>query len=293
MSTTAAAFSLIDADRRPRRCAAPARRDRSMSSPTRARIPCLSLTRRAVLAGVVAASATRLTYPAFAQQDAPPPASATPAFGARRRRQARARTRQRRLSTRRSAPLPDSIATLDFDAWRDIRFKSDKPLLGAANGNFRLELFHLGHLYRRPVVVNVLRDGIPAPIPYASNLFDYGHNKIPPTAAGQSRLRRLPPALSAQRAACDGRGDRVSRRELLPLSRPRPALRPFRARPRRSAPADEVDEEFPFFREFWIETPDPAAERIVHPRAARRRIGDRRLPLRDLAGAGDQRRRRA
>ena len=39
-------------------------------------------------------------------------------------------------------------------------------------------MFHLGHLYKRPVVVNILRDGIPAPIPYAANLFDYGHTKL-------------------------------------------------------------------------------------------------------------------
>src|SRR6202035_1205566 len=68
----------------------------------------------------------------------------------------------------------------DFDGGRDIRFKCDKPLLGQDGANFRLELFHLGHLYKRPVVVNVSRDGIPAPIPYAANLFDYGHTKLGP-----------------------------------------------------------------------------------------------------------------
>ena len=47
-------------------------------------------------------------------------------------------------------PLPESLAHLDFDAWRDIRFKSDKLLLGQPGGPFRLELFHLGHLYKRP-----------------------------------------------------------------------------------------------------------------------------------------------
>ena len=47
--------------------------------------------------------------------------------------------------------------------------------------------------------------------------------------ADQSRFRRLSAALSDQRAARLGRGDRVSRRELFPLSRPRPALWPFGA----------------------------------------------------------------
>ena len=74
--------------------------------------------------------------------------------------------------------LPDGLAHLDFDAWRDIRFRPDKALLGQDGGPFRMELFHLGHLYKRPVTINVLRDGIPAPVPYAANLFDYGRNKL-------------------------------------------------------------------------------------------------------------------
>ena len=52
------------------------------------------------------------------------------------------------------------------------------------------------------------------------------------------------------------------RSELLSLSRARPALRTFGARPRDRL-GDKSGEEFPYFREFWIETPDPAAERIV------------------------------
>ena len=136
-----------------------------------------SFNRRAVLVGVVSTTTGRWLGPALAQQNAAPAAATAPAFG-----QGEVIKRARDLASApfepTIPPLPESIAALDFDAWRDIRFKSDKPLLGPPGGDFRLELFHLGHLYRRPVVVNVLRDGIPAPIPYASNLFDYGHNKI-------------------------------------------------------------------------------------------------------------------
>ena len=218
-------------------------------------------TRRAVLAGVVAASATRIAYPALAQQDATPPGSATPAFGA-----ADVIKRARELANApydgNVPPLPDSIANLDFDAWRDIRFKSDKPLLGAANGNFRLELFHLGHLYKRPVVVNVLRDGIPSPIPYASNLFDYGRNKIPPTLPvnlGFAGFRLHYPLnaphvldeviafLGASYYRFLGRGQRYG----------------LSARGLAIGSGAKSGEEFPYFREFWIETPDPTAERIV------------------------------
>ena len=41
-----------------------------------------------------------------------------------------------------------------------------------------MHLFHLGFLFQRPVTVNVIREGVPAPVPYQKDLFDYGKNKI-------------------------------------------------------------------------------------------------------------------
>jgi periplasmic glucans biosynthesis protein len=68
--------------------------------------------------------------------------------------------------------LPEALTKLDFDAYRDIRFKADKSPLGPTNGPFRLQLFHPGFIYNRPVVVNTIRDGIATPIPYVANMFD-------------------------------------------------------------------------------------------------------------------------
>ncbi len=151
---------------------------------------------------------------------------------------------------------------MDYDAWRDIRFKSDKPLLGQpSNATFRLELFHLGHLYKRPVVINVLRDGIPAPIPYAPNLFDYGRNKPPanlPVNLGFAGFRLKFPVnaphvwdevvsfLGASYFRFLGRGQRYG----------------LSARGLAIGSGRRLNEEFPYFREFWIETPDPNAETI-------------------------------
>src|SRR5271155_2392101 len=137
------------------------------------------LSRRALLVSVAAASGARMIDYAAAQTDAPPQAAAgAPAPFGYQDVVKRARDLAAAPFDASIPPLPDGLANLDFDAWRDIRFKSDKPLLGQEGANFRLELFHLGHLYKRPVVVNVLRDGIPAPIPYATNLFDYGRTKV-------------------------------------------------------------------------------------------------------------------
>ena len=189
-------------------------------------------------------------------------AARRPLFGYSGRRQARARTR--RGSLRPDHPgLPDGLANLDYDAWRDIRFKSDKPLLGQQlNATFRLELFHLGHLYKRPVIINVLRDGIPAPIPYATNLFDYGRNKVSgnlPINLGFAGFRLKFPInaphvwdevvafLGASYFRFLGRGQRYG----------------LSARGLAIGGGRRLNEEFPYFREFWIETPDPNAETIA------------------------------
>ena len=223
--------------------------------------PMHDLSRRALLVSIVAASGARLAAPAAAQTDAPPPAApAPPTFGYQ---DVVKRARDLAAAPFDSAipPLPDGLATLDFDGWRDIRFKSDKPLLGQDGANFRLELFHLGHLYKRPVVVNLLRDGIPAPIPYAANLFDYGRAKLGvlPINLGFAGFRLRFPInaphvwdeviafLGTSYFRFLGRGQRYG----------------LSARGLAIGAAPRLNEEFPFFREFWIETPDATAVHVV------------------------------
>jgi periplasmic glucans biosynthesis protein len=221
----------------------------------------LDLSRRALLVSIVAASGARLTAPAVAQTDAPPAAAPAPAPFGYQDVVKRAQDLAAAPFDSSIAPLPDGLAGLDFDGWRDIRFKSDKPLLGQDGANFRLELLHLGHLYKRPVVVNVLRDGIPAPIPYAANLFDYGRAKLGvlPVNLGFAGFRLRFPInaphvwdeviafLGTSYFRFLGRGQRYGQS----------------ARGLAIGAAPRLSEEFPFFREFWIDTPDATAERIV------------------------------
>lgn len=160
-----------------------------------------------------------------------------------------------------SPVLPEALNKLDFDAWRDIRFRPDKAFLATNGSQFRLQLFHLGFLYRRPVTINTIRDGIPAPIPYAANLFDYGRTKFDkplPVNLGFAGFRLHFPLnspkifdeviafLGASYFRFLGRGQRygMSARAL-------------------AVDAGTTDEEFPFFREFWIETPEAGAEQAT------------------------------
>ena len=132
----------------------------------------------------------------------------------------------------------------------------------------------------------MLRDGIPAPIPYAPNLFDYGRTKVDanlPINFGFAGFRLRFPInaphvwdevvafLGASYFRFLGRGQRYG----------------LSARGLAIGAGQRLNEEFPFFREFWIETPDAGGRAHRDLCAARRRIGDRRLPLRSRAGPGN------
>jgi glucans biosynthesis protein len=160
-----------------------------------------------------------------------------------------------------ATPLPDSLSNLDFDAWRDIRFRPDKAFLAGNGTPFRLQLFHLGHLYRRPVTINTIRDGIATPIPYAANLFDFGHTRLDkplPVNLGFAGFRLHYPLNSPK----------VSDEIVAFLGASYFRLLGRDQRYGMSARALAIDagterEEFPFFREFWIETPDSASDRAT------------------------------
>ncbi|ATQ67611.1 MULTISPECIES: glucan biosynthesis protein [Methylosinus] len=157
--------------------------------------------------------------------------------------------------------LPEQLDRLDFDSWRDIRFKPERALFANIPGSFRLHTFHLGFLHKRPVTVNTIRDGIPTPIPYSPALFDYGRNKFDkplPINVGFAGFRLHYPLndphiydeaisfLGASYFRFLGRGQKygLSARALC-------------------IGCGDNSEIFPFFREFWIETPQAGSNRAV------------------------------
>src|SRR5829696_3819583 len=161
------------------------------------------------------------------------------------------------------APLPEPLNRLDFDAYRDIRFRPDRALLGSAGGPFRMQLFHLGFLYQRPVTVNVIRDGVPTPVAYQAQLFDTGRSRIErslPVNLGFAGFRLHYPLndprtldelivfLGASYFRVLGRGHKYG------LSARGLAI---------DVPQRRAREEFPYFREFWIELPPAHADRAV------------------------------
>ncbi|MET0606997.1 MAG: glucan biosynthesis protein G [Beijerinckiaceae bacterium] len=226
---------------------------RQTSSPT-------PVTRRALIGALGSFAAGAAV--AQAPPGSPPPAAPAqpPKFGhedvVRRARDLAGRPYDAALPA-----LPEALAKLDFDAWRDIRFRPERALLNGES-RFRMQMFHPGFLYQRPVVVNLVRDGIAAPIPYSNALFDYGRNKFErplPFNLGFAGFRlhtllnqpkvhdELIAFLGASYFRFLGRGQKYG----------------LSARGLAIGVGAKETEEFPLFREFWVETPQPGEDRVI------------------------------
>ena len=79
----------------------------------------------------------------------------------------------------RQVELPPALQGLDYDAYRDIRFRPAKALWRGADLPIEAQFFHLGLYYDTPVEINLLTaDGVRR-VDYSTDLFDYGSNPTP------------------------------------------------------------------------------------------------------------------
>ena len=155
-----------------------------------------------------------------------------------------------------SEKLPDELARLDWDVWRRIHFKPAARLLRGRNSRFSMQMFHLGHLFKKPVTINTIRDHIAVPVPYSAELFNYGPVRFKnplPVNMGFAGFRLHYPLnapgnhdelisfLGSSYFRWLGRGQKYG------LSARGLAI---------DTGFLDNNEEFPFFREFWIDDAD-------------------------------------
>ncbi|HEY4957772.1 MAG TPA: glucan biosynthesis protein G [Caldimonas sp.] len=76
--------------------------------------------------------------------------------------------------------MPGELRNLDYDAYRDIRFRLDKALWRAEKLPFELMFFHQGRAVPEPVRINVVEPSGERVVPFDPELFDYGKNKLDP-----------------------------------------------------------------------------------------------------------------
>ncbi len=76
--------------------------------------------------------------------------------------------------------LPAQLRELDYDAYRDIRFRPEKALWHAEKLPFELMFFHQGRAVPEPVRINVIEPAGDRTVAFDPALFDYGKNKFEP-----------------------------------------------------------------------------------------------------------------
>jgi glucans biosynthesis protein len=86
--------------------------------------------------------------------------------------------RARALAEKPAAPapemdLPSELQRLDYDGYRNIRFRPERSWWRGEPGQFELQFFHPGPAYREPVWISVLEQGREHPIPFSPELFSY------------------------------------------------------------------------------------------------------------------------
>lgn len=158
--------------------------------------------------------------------------------------------------------LPEAIQGLTYDQYRDIRFRPERALWRGEGLPFQVQLFPRGFMFLDRVRVNIIDHGTAVPVAFNQGSFNFGRNKVPeqlPEDMGFAGLRLLYPLHR------DDRFDEVA--VFLGASY-------FRAIGQNqayglSARGLAIDtglatrEEFPLFREFWIEKPDKDATELT------------------------------
>ncbi len=157
--------------------------------------------------------------------------------------------------------LPEVLQKLNYDTYRMITFRREEGLWFGERTRFQVQLFHPGYLYQEPVAINEVVDREVRPVRFSPEFFRYPHFDPAPL----------------ERAKIGFAGFRL----LYPLNHPQPVdevisfLGPsyFRAlgagqtygisaRGLAINTAENMREEFPAFREFWLCRPEPGAREL-------------------------------
>ena len=76
--------------------------------------------------------------------------------------------------------LPQQLRDLDYDEYRDIRFKAESALWHNEKLPFELMFFHRGRQFRDAVRINEVNARGVTPVPFDPADFHYGRNKVDP-----------------------------------------------------------------------------------------------------------------
>ena len=159
-------------------------------------------------------------------------------------------------------PVPDALLKLDYDRYRQIRFEKKAAVWGNTRTRFNIEMFAPGSIYNSSVDVFIIENGVAKSIEIDNDTFITPGTDIAELLASLDKVAgfRLHYPLNTNeykdefvvfqgasyfRAVSKGQNYGLSARGLA------------------IDVAEPTGEEFPVFRQFWIERPNARSENIV------------------------------
>jgi glucans biosynthesis protein len=158
-------------------------------------------------------------------------------------------------------PIPDFLTHLTYDQYRDIRFDPKQSLWKDAGSKFQVQFIHPGLFYNHAVTINVCDETSTHKVDFSPKFFIYRKNQIAnqiPADLGFAGFRLTYPLLKKTEYdhvivfAGASYFRAVAKNQAFGLS----------ARGLAIDTGLPSGEEFPFFKEFWLEKPSPGAEQM-------------------------------
>src|SRR5207253_7776631 len=157
---------------------------------------------------------------------------------------------------------PDWLHKRTYDQWRETRLRPERALWRDRKAPFQVQFFHPGLYYNRTVRVNVVEAKGIHPVDFSPDQFDYGKNDFAsrvPQNLGYAGLRAHYPIktrdyfdevivfLGASYFRAGGKEEGFG----------------LSARAVGIDTAESSGEELAFFKEFWLVSPAPQADRLT------------------------------
>ena len=179
--------------------------------------------------------------------------------------------------------LPKGAENLDYDQFRQIRFRRERTIWRGEGSNFELHVLPAGWLFKTPVEINLVEGGAIRPLTADQSYFDLGPlaGKLAPDARlGFSGFRLTGPInrpdLFDEIIVFQGASyfRALSRSQVYGLS----------ARGLAVNVGGSGGEEFPAFQKFWIEKPAPGAGSVTIHALLGQSVSYRRISFPRLSG---------
>jgi len=158
-----------------------------------------------------------------------------------------------------SIPLPGVFSNLTFEQYASIHRAPETAIWADDKLGFSLEPLHRGFVFTTPITINIVENGLSQKVIYDPADFDFGKLQQPAAVGdlGFSGLRILRSSDPGFEDVAIFQGASFFR------SRARGQNFGVTARGLAIRTGDEPGEEFPLFREFWVEKPTPASNTLT------------------------------